>query len=246
MIYFLHGENKDRARQKAGELREALLRKKPDALSFTINSENWSEALLDEKIESQGLFENKYIVFIDSVFEDKEAKSAVLDRLTEISTSENVFIFLEGKIDKATLGRIEKKAEKVQVFNQSAVGKSVEGASGASGDFNIFSLTDALGRRDKKQLWILYTQAQSAEVAPEEIHGVLWWQVKSMIVASEARSAESADMKQFVFQKAKIYARNYSKTELDKLANDLVVLYHQSHRGQSEMSSALEQLVLSV
>ncbi len=239
MIYFLHGEDKDKARHKASELREALLKKKPDALLFKIGSENWSDALLDEKIESQGLFENKYIVFLDNVFENKEAKESVLDRLSEIAESENVFIFLEGKVDKATLTKIEKKAEKLQAFDLKE-GKVVKER------FNIFSMTDALGRRDKKQLWILYTEAQAEDIAPEEIHGILWWQVKNMIVAQGASSASATDMKPFVFQKAKSYSQNFSKNELTELATKMITLYHESRRGKSEMASALEQFVLSV
>jgi hypothetical protein len=230
MIYFLHGTDKDKARKKAHELYESLLKKKPDASFFRIDSENWKTAGFDEKIEAQGLFENKFIVFLDQVFQDKEAKGEIVSKLKEISESENVFIFLEEKVDKATLTKIEKKAAKVQVFEQSEKVRKFgmgEEKPLLLKDFNIFAITNAFEKRDKKSMWVIFVKAKMFNVPAEEIHGVINWKLR-MLLASPSSN------------------RNYSHDELKSISQRMVDMYHQAHRGLFELDSALEQFILAL
>lgn len=111
MIYFLYGTDIDKARTKANELIESLRKKKPDASFFKIDSKNFNGSLLHEYIGGQGLFSNKYIVYLDRLCEKREVKEEFLEKIKEISESDNIFIVLEGKIDKATAIKIEKKAD---------------------------------------------------------------------------------------------------------------------------------------
>src|SRR6185369_9649773 len=101
MIYFYQGEDITKGREKANALVDSLQKKKPDASVFRMNSENFDIARLSEYVESQGLFSNKYIVFLDRLSEDKNIKEEFIDKLKEIQESENIFIILEGKLDKA-------------------------------------------------------------------------------------------------------------------------------------------------
>ena len=64
MFYFLHGEDKDKARKKAHELIDGLVKKRPNASFFKVDSENFSLGKLEEMIGGQGLFESKQIVFL--------------------------------------------------------------------------------------------------------------------------------------------------------------------------------------
>lgn len=246
MLYFLHGTDKDSAREKARELLETLQTKKPDAAQFRLEPEKWSESFFDELIGSQGLFEQKYIVFADKLFENAEAKEAILGRLKEVGESENIFIFLEGKVDKATLTKIEKRAAKVQVFEEKG-GKGAPSFDRASPkDFNIFSLTDAFGRRDKKNLWVLYQKSVESDVAPEEVHGILFWQLKSMMLADEAKTAKEAGLAPFVFSKAKGFLNNFSSIELKDFSKKLVALYSDARRGAVEFEIGLERFILNI
>lgn len=243
MFYFLHGEDKDKARKKAHELIDGLTKKRPNASFFKVDSENISLGKLEEMIGGQGLFESKQIVFLDNVLEDKENKGAILDKIKDIAESPNAFVFLEGKTDKATVGRIEKKAEKVQEFK--FVGN--EGKNEESKEkFNTFSLADVFGRRDKKNLWVLYQEALSQGVAPEEINGVLFWQLKSIIVANKSKSPDESGLKPYVFQKSKSFARNYTEEEMKKMSSTLISIYHDSRRGIHDFDIALERFVLSL
>ena len=108
----------------------------------------------------------------------------------------------------------------------------------------MFAMADALGARDKKTLWILYRQAVEAGKVPEEIHGILFWQAKSIALAARTNSATEADLNPFVYGKAKRYAANYSDKEINNLLERLVAVYHDSHRGIHEFETAMERLIL--
>lgn len=243
MFYFLYGEDKEKARKKAHELLDSLVKKRPKASFFKVDSENFSLGRLEEFIGGQGLFDSKQIVFLDNVLEDKEIKEAVLGKIKEIKESPNAFVFLEGNVDKATLGKVEKSAEKVQAFE---LPKSSASAKAAKEKFNTFSLADVFGRRDKKNLWALYQEALSQNIAPEEINGVLFWQLKSMFIASKSENAKESELNPYVFQKSKNFSRNYSEEEMKKMSSSLVSVYHDSRRGIYDFNIAIEKFILSI
>jgi len=237
MLYFLHGNDTDSARAKAHGMIESMQKKKPDAEIFRLTSDNWSGASLDELAGSQGLFERKFIVFGSRLFENKEIKEAVLEKLQDIGRSENVFIFLEGAVDKPSLALIEKVAAKVQNFEKNQTKKE---------EFNMFALADALGERNRGRLWMLYTKAMREGAAAEEISGILFWQVKAIIQAARAEGPAAAGMSPFVFQKSKRYAKNFSGEEISGLASKIVSLYHDAHRGLVDFEVGLERFALSL
>ncbi len=218
MIYFYYGTDINKARRKAHELIDSLQKKKPDASFFKIDSESFSVERISEYIESQGLFSNKYIVFLDRLCEKKEIKESFVDLLKEISESENIFIVLEGKLDKATATKIEKKSEKFLNFSlEEAPEKPV---------YNAFALADAFARRDRKNAWMLYRKSIDAGEAPEALHGMIFWKVKTLILSG--------------------YGGDWKKDELIKAMNKLVVLYHDARRGKHELETGMEAWLLSI
>jgi DNA polymerase III delta subunit len=246
MIYLLYGSDKDKARAKANKLVEGLRAKKPDASFFKMTAESWSEAQFDEYIHSQGLFEQKYIVLFDGMFDSKQTKEAAQKQITTASTlremkdSPHVFIFRESELDKVTLGKFEKNSVKVQEFG-------AERASSASSNsnINIFSLADALGKHDRKLLWVLYQKAKKAGIEDEQIHGMFFWQVKNMLIVRDAANALEAKLSPFVFGKAKTFTANFREGELGQISSRLISLYHDSRRGIHELNSALEHFILT-
>lgn len=255
MIYFIHGTDIDKAKTKARDLVDSLRKKKPDASFFKIDGDNWNPAAMEEYVGGQGLFENKFIILVDRVGEDKEHREQLVDAVPMMAESNNIFIILEGKLDKASLGKIEKKAEKTQEFALAGAGagdgptgggKNGKGAGKGADDFNIFALGDALGRRDKKQLWVLYRQAIDAGKSPEEIHGALFWQVKSIVIASRVASVGESGLAPFVYSKSKGFAGNFSPAELTRLFDDLISISHDARRGMHELEVALERVLLEV
>ena len=237
MIYLLYGNDTHASRKKLHTLLDGLFKKRPDAEYFHITTENISEFSVEELISSQGLFEQKYIVVLDNLFEDKDKRDEFLKMLKEMQGAEHIFIFLEGKLDKKTTTRFEKYAEKIQEFSTEVKKKE---------RFNTFSLTDALGKRDRKSLWTLYQKAKLEHIADEEIHGILFWQVKSMLLALQSASAKEAGLNPFVFNKSKEFLRNYSEKEVRGLSQKLITLSHDARRGIHGFDTALERFILAL
>ncbi|VAW11996.1 hypothetical protein MNBD_BACTEROID05-735 [hydrothermal vent metagenome] len=239
MIYLLYGEDTTKAREKMHSIVDSMCAKKPDASLFKMDSYNFNHAQLEEFVMSAGLFVQKYIVVLDNVFENKEYKEVVVGKVKEIGASENVFVILEGKLDKKTVTKIEKKAEKVQEFAKNTLSEKKK-------DFNIFSLTDAIGRRDRKKAWVLFQQATAGGVSPENIHGTIFWGVKSILLATGARTAKEAGLNPFVFSKSVLFSKNFKKGELENISSKLISIYHEARRGGTELGVALEIFILSV
>jgi DNA polymerase III delta subunit len=238
MLYFIYGES-NKCFEKSAKLVDSMLLKRPDSEVFKISSENFSESKLDELIGSQSLFSKKYIVQMSRISESKEGIECLIDKLEEVKKSDNVFVWVDPGVTKEILKKVEKFAEKVQEFS------AADNKNKKSDSFNVFSLTDALGERDVKKLWPLYLFAVK-DIPVEEIHGVLWWQVKTMVMASQTNSAEEAGLKPFVYSKAKKYSKNFSKEELENLPNKMIEVYHESRRGGADLETRLEKLILEI
>lgn len=218
MIYFFHGTDIDKARGKAHDLIDSLTKKKPDASFIKIDAENFSQNILDQYIGGQGLFVSKNIVFLDRLCEKKDMKEEFIEKIKEVAESENIFIMLEGKLDKVTLGKIEKKAEKTVASDLAE--------KPAKKEFGAFALADAFGQRDKKSVWILYRKAIDGGEAPEALHGMIFWKAKTMMLAGGGYG--------------------WSGAELKKTMDDLVTVYHDSRRGVHELETGLEAFLLGM
>ncbi len=212
-----------------------------------IGEEELSEGRIAELASGQALFSNKYIVHFAKTFENKENKELILKNLKEIAKSENIFIFTEGKMDKAALTKIEKNSEKVEEFAKPEKALTKKQALAAKGEkVDFFEFTDALGRRDKKGLWVLYQDALAEQVPAEEIHGMFFWETKSMLLGKKCKTAEEAGMKPYPFQKAREHGRNYKDGELETILEKLVTMYHEAHRGNADFHVALEKFILEL
>ena len=182
MLYVFHGTDVAQAGVKARALVAQLRAKKPDASYDKIDGDNWNPAALEEHLGGQGLFASKYIIFLDRVSENAEAKDALGDFIPAMQESPNIFIMFEGKVS-AELGRaITKSAEKVVECEAKK-----KPAFGPDAGFNIFSLADAVGKRDAGRAWMLYRKAIDNAIEPEAVVGMLFWKAKTMGMRDLAR-----------------------------------------------------------
>jgi DNA polymerase III delta subunit len=237
MLYVIHGTDIEKSREKSHALFEALKAKKPDASAGTITAEEITIDKLDELTQTQGLFENKQIIFMDRTLENKDVREVMLEKIDAIAESPNIFIFFEGKLTKDVLKKLEKRAEKITEYEATEEKKE-------SGSF--FHLADALAAKDKKALWVGLREALEGDAAPEEIHGILFWQAKSLALASRAQSAGDAGLNPFVYGKAKRYLSAWKEGEVDALLTNLVSMYHKAHRGEIDFGVELEKLALDL
>jgi len=238
MLYVIYGKDFKRSRANLNRLKSALLKKKPDSNLFVLSEDNFSGDQLEGFVGSQGLFEQKYIVVLDKCLENKEYKEIILSQLKEISKSDNIFICIEEKIDKKTLRKLEKAAEKLHEHG--------EIASTIKDEFKLFTLTDALGRRDRKKVWIEYQKAIMNGASAEEVYSMLIWQIRSIVLAGESKNATESGLKPFVYNKSKDFSKNYSKEGVRSLYTNLVSSYHESRRGGLDLNESIEKILLGV
>lgn len=236
MLYVLHGQDFKAMREKQHSLIDALHEKRADAEVFVMDDENFSTSQLQEFIGGQGLFENKYIVTLDRCFLNEDAKSEIMDRIEEIAESPHAFLLVESEFKKKDRKTLIKYAQKVWEFEREEEQED---------EYKIFSLTDAFGKRDTKEVWVEYQRAKNAGEAPEAIHGMLFWQVKSMMLAQSTKSANEASMSSYPYKKATQFSANFSEDELKKMSRELTTLYHEARRGVYELESAIEEFLLS-
>lgn len=235
MFYFLHGTDTQKSRRKLHELLNLAKQKRPEAELFKITTENWSERQFDELLVSRGLFEQKYTVVLDNLFEKREIKDYVLDRLENMAQSEQIFLELEGKVDAASLKKIEKFAKQVQEFTKTENQKQ---------DTNIFSITSGLVEKNKKELWISYVDLLSRGAVAEEIHGILFWQVKNMLLASKSNDQKETGLSPFVYKNALTGSRKYKTEELADMSASLVLMTHRVRQGDGDLEIMLEKWIL--
>ena len=237
MIYLLHGTDTHKSRAKLHEMLNALGKKRPNSEVFRITAENWSERQFDELLSAQGLFDQKYIVVLDGILEKKDIKNYIIERLAEMKSAEHPFLVLEEKVDAVSLKKIEKSAEKVQEFTKKETVKET---------YNIFYITDGLLARDKKRLWIDFVGLIAEGAVAEEIHGILFWQVKNMILASRAKNLGETGLTSYQYKNAVSGSRKSSKEELFKMSSDLVEMTHKVRSGDGELEVMLEKWILGL
>jgi DNA polymerase III delta subunit len=235
MLYVLYGTDGEKLNSKLDELIESMLTKKPNASVKRFDAETFIPGQIEELVHEQGLFADRSIVVFSQVCADPAGKEVLAGALKDLVASQNVFILIEHSLDARTRERFKKAADKFQEF------QSEEQTAAAA--FNIFSLTDALARRDRKRLWILYRQARTADASDEEIVGTLFWQVKSALL-SQAGTPQQAGLSPFVFKKARGMREKYTDAELKELSAHLVAMYHDARQGKRELGVALESFIL--
>ncbi len=240
MLYLIFGTDTEKSRRKLHELLDSAQKKRPGSELFRMNTESWVEGRFDELVVSQGLFEQKYTVVLDNLFERKEVKDYVLDRIKEVAESKQVFLMLESKIDAATLTKIKKVAKQVQEFEKKDEDKFRKPTG------SIFSIADGLVSKDKKKLWTKFIDFIYKGTAPEEIHGIFFWQVKNMIISLKSSTLAETGLSPFVYKNALNGSKNYKIEELQNMSSDLVQMTHRVRQGEGDLEIMLEKWILSL
>lgn len=159
----------------------------------------------------------------------------VIANLSDLAESNSQFIVVLPSLLAAEKKRFEKYADTL---------KEHKGA--AKERFNNFALADALAKKDKRSLWVLFNEARMSGVALEELSGVLWWQLKTLRLAAVTDTAAEAGMKDFPYQKAKRSLSNFRPGEPAELSRSLLTVIHDSRLGRHDLDQALERWILSL
>ncbi|MEZ4103040.1 MAG: hypothetical protein R3B55_00485 [Candidatus Paceibacterota bacterium] len=234
MIFIYSGKNFENKKKAF----ESDLKRFSEYDKVFIDENTFSLSEFENYIESRSLFGNKTAVILDSVLENNENRSKIFKKAKEIESSENIFFFLESNLTKTDLKPIEKKAKNINFFDITT--KKEE-------KFNIFALTDAFSKKDKKQTWVLLQKALKSNVPAMDVANILTWSIKSLILV-KGKSSSDSDIKKtglnpFVFKKTLPVSKFWDEENLKKALKDLVFLYHDDRRGE-KLATDLEIFIL--
>lgn len=227
MLYIFSGKDFKKRQEK---LNSFLQKHKNNVLSFDeigFSIENFVSLL-----RNQDIFGDSPIYLFEDVLSG--FKNEIFSFLKEINDSEKIFIFNEQEIDKILIEKINKISKNVYLFDS---------ADGKKEKFNIFSITDSFGERDKKKTWILLQKAIQNNVSSEEIVNILIWQVKNLLITKESGDIKKTGLSPFVFKKSKKYSENFKLEELADYSRKLVSFFHENHLGL-DINQNLELFIL--
>ena len=229
MLYVFSGDNRDKKKEALG----GLLKTHEGSEIFYMKEETFDPEVFANFIAGGDLFSSKYIVVLDSLV-DTGSGDIIVDKAKEMKNSDNVFVVDEVAILKDATTALKKNAEIFDIYDLPKKERP---------KFNIFSITDAFGARDKKNTWVTFQKAIKEGVSAEEILNVLIWQTKNLLFVKRSTDMKSTGLSSFVYNKSKQYSANYKETELVEMSRKLTSFFHEGHLGM-ELSPNLEAYLL--
>jgi len=234
MLHIIHGNDRQKARAQFQKLRDRLSAHGENMIVAPEGS--ISRETLSEQAVTRGLFGEVSVFVLDGVLEKKEDQEIVAGVARTLADSPNHFLIFEPVLIKEFVDEASPGAREMIDCSMKKIDERPA--------FNIFSLGDALGERNKKELWVRYQQAVLFGLAPEEVCNTLFWTVKNMALMKDASPQDIGDLNPFVAKKACGFAKNYTRDEIAQLSRVLMTAYHEAHRGGEPMPIALERFIL--
>lgn len=212
MIYLFAGDDTNKKLKAI----ETFLRGEGKGLeTFSIGKSDFDRMQIESFYSGSGLFSSKSLVILSGILDKEDDREFVIDNLPKMAESSNIFVFSEGKLKKAVLDAFKKARAEINVFEQSTLKKE---------SFNSFLLANALGDRNKLQLWIYFRQAMQNGVMMEALLGILHWKMKDMILKKS-------------FQK-------FTERELQKLDMKLSYLLPEARKNRQDDEAVFEKFLL--
>ncbi len=236
MLITVYGDDFQTKKHKLNSILNYLKKQRPDAIFSHLDFLDLSENKLDNLINTQGgLFEEKNIILLSNIFYDKNLKKIFFKKIKDIENSKNAFVLSEDFVEKKELEKIKKHSQAFHSFIKKE----------NSNQFNIFSLSDNLQTKNKKQLWLQYHQAQESGLAPEQIFSNFFFSLKSLSLAKKFSLKESG-LKPFPYQKAKNNLKFWKEKEVDNKIFELISGYNHSRLDDLNLKNFLEKFILEL
>jgi len=196
-----------------------------------------SIAMLDPYF-SESLFGETYVVHLDgvSIFTE-ETKVFLVAQMRAMLDSGNHFILVDEKFSKEF--KDEAKKLKIAINDHSQDAKET--------GLSVFTFTDLYLAKDKKGAWLSLTRLFRDGAAPEEVHGALFWAVKSLFLATNGSlgsSPEELGMKPYPYQKSKRFGAKWTNDEIMAALRELTHTLETTRKSGGDLAMSLERLVL--
>jgi len=240
MSALYYGTDTEILLNKVAEELERFQRKYPNGRIVRFDSENFSPSSVLTEICGGGLFALPNLIILDRISLHEEGKDFYKEHHESIAGSMHTIVVREDKIDKPTVVKLEKSGITPHYFELQE--------KKAREEFTIFDVAMAFGARDKKRLWVAFDTAKRKGSLAEEIHGTIFWAVKTMLITALVTPKEAGEIgvKEYSYRTYKAFTKNYSITELRQILSDLKEMYHEGHEGGRDLEVLLERYILSV
>jgi len=142
------------------------------------------------------------------------------------------------------LWRASKEIEKYELGGLTAKRETVA-------EYNPFAICDAFAEKNKAKVWIIYQQALRRGIPAEEVFFKILWQIKNLLLVKKLMNAGVANVSKetglhsFVAGKAIKAAKNFSEDELINYSYEMLKIYHEERRGESELPIEFEKLLIN-
>ena len=119
-------------------------------------------------------------------------------------------------------------------------------------EYNPFAICDAFAEKNKAKVWIIYQQALRQGIPDEEVFFKILWQIKNLLLVKKLISAGIDNMIKetgwhaFVAGKAIKAAQKFSEQELINYSYEMLKIYHEERRGESELPIEFEKFLLCI
>lgn len=224
---FVGNDNEAKKRALAG-----LLESHQDREVLYFDNESFDQDTFLNALSGGDMFSRKYLAVLRNISMDDDF--GVKDKLEAMSESDTVFVIMEDVLLKGPTEMLKPIAKSFKTFDL---------PKGRDERFNIFSITDAYGARDKKSVWVLMQKALRENISAEEILNILIWQTKNLLFAKREGDMKKTGLSPFVYNKSRTYSANYKTEELENISRGLTRLFHEGHLGM-DLEPNLEKFIL--
>lgn len=229
MLYVLVGSDIVKAKMRAVELAEDS-----EVVRFGEGGEPFFNVL--GYLSARGLFVPKTTLLLDRPLEDADGKVLLTEHSKDLMGGDALVIVVETALDAVTKKKIPQGAV-LELYD-------ISYSSNEQPTPNVFALSDSFATGDRKNSWIRYRELVDLGTAAEEIHGILMWQARAMVVASKAHTAEESGLKPFVYSKAKKAGARLGVEGCEEVSRTLMHMVHQSRMGKGNLGDLLEAFLL--
>ena len=212
MIYLFAGDD---AQKKILNYEKFIKSVPAGAEIFSINRNSFDPMQIESFYSGASLFSSLAVVVFQGILDYEEIRSFILEKLKQMEESENLFVFLEGKLNKALVDTFKKVRAEVNVFELPKEKKEV---------YDNFLIANAFGDGNKFHAWLYFRQAVDLGVSLEEVVGVLFWKMKDMILKKNFR--------------------NFSEKRLKYLAAHISYLLPEARKNGKDAEVVLEKFLL--
>lgn len=155
----------------------------------SISRNDFNPMQIESLYSSNSLFSNKSMILFSNILDYMDERDFILSKLSMLSESDNVFVFLEDKMSKPTFDLFKKVKANIETFELPKI---------KTERFDNFLIANAFANKDRLNVWIYFRQAVDRGVIMEELSGVLFWKMKDLLLKKNFSKFKEVELKKYI------------------------------------------------